>query len=431
MARRPLPHFELPTAASNGAYALLRPLARWVFRFWHRVEVEGLEHLRVEGGSRPARLFFSGHQNGMADPVFACVSLPAQMHYFTRADVFTQPVARWFILRMNMLPIYRPKDRIPDLPERNQRTFAAAHQRLDRGAWCGIFPEAGHQPERRTRRFKHGSSRFVLGALSRPAVKERGLQVLPMTFDFVRYDGYRSTARLRVGAPIELDDLGAEPQDSGPHRVLVSDRMKVALSALSVELLEGPLYDAHLAICRCIEGAGGTRPEPAFLADVADRLQAEESEVIEGFTALLDAGMPHPRQHDAFEGLGRLIAKRPTQLAHHAWRWPFWLLFRVTTGWWPRLVEKRMANHIRSVGFRTTFGIPATLLGVGATWLLLGLAISMWFRGFAFGLMLLVALRLCQSMAMPLEDALADRKSERAASPFLDHKWVKQWCSPD
>ena len=45
--------------------------------------------------------------------------------------------------------------------------------------------------------------------------------------------------------------------------------------------------------------------------------------------------------------------------------------------------------------------------------------------------MLLVALRLCQSMAMPLEDALADRKSERAASPFLDHKWVKQWCAPD
>ncbi len=428
MAQRILPHFPLPTAATNGVYALLRPLARWVFRWWHRVEIEGLEHLSETGDTTPARLFFSGHQNGMADPVFACVSLPGQMHYFTRADVFTHPVARWFILRMNMLPIYRPKDRIPDLPERNQNTFAAAHQRLDAGAWCGIFPEAGHQPERRTRRFKHGSARFVLGALARPAIRQRGLEVLPMAFDFGRYDGYRTTARLRIGPAISLDEIGASPEDNGPNRVAVSDRMKAALTAISVELLEGPLYDAHLAVCRVLEGAHGCRPSPTLLREMGDRMQSREAEVTAGFDALIKAGMPHPRQHDAFEGLGRILAGRPTRLFPHVWRWPFWGVYRCTTGWLPRLIERRTAQHVRSVGFRTTFGIPALLLGTTITWWLLALAVSLWLHGFAFGLLLIGGLRACQVLAMPLEDALLERRAERAAAPFAEESWVVQWC---
>ena len=121
---------------------------------WHRVEVEGLEHVqRRRRGTGPARLLFSGHQNGLADPVVACVSLPEQLHYFTRSDVFANPVARWFILRLNMMPMFRPIDRTRDMADRNRITFAAAHGRLDGGATCGIFPEAGHLDERRTRRF--------------------------------------------------------------------------------------------------------------------------------------------------------------------------------------------------------------------------------------------------------------------------------------
>ena len=408
-------------------YALLRPLARWAFRLWHVVEVEGVDRLRT--GEAPARLLFSGHQNGMADPVFACVSLPGQMHYFTRADVFSNPVARWFVLRMNMLPIYRPKDRVPDLPERNQQTFSAAHQRLDAGAWCGIFPEAGHQPERRTRRFKHGSARFVLGALSRPAIQSRGIVVQPLAFDFTRYDGYRSTARLRIGAPIDLMDLGANPEDNGPNRILLSDRMKAALMEVSVELQDGPLYDAHLACCRFIEGTTGQRPDPAHLAEIRRDLQSNETEALAGFQALLDAGMPHPRRHDAFEGAGRLMAGAPTRLGRHAWRWPFWAVYRTTTGWWPRLLEKRMARQIRSAGFRTTFSIPFLLLGVGLTWSLLALAVSLWLHGFAFGLLLLGGLRASQWLAMPLEDAWLRRRAERAAAPHLGHPWMQRWCT--
>ena len=73
---------------------------------------------------------------------FSCVSLPKQMHYFTRADVFANPLARAILLRINMMPIFRPVDHAPQMVERNQDTFNAAHARLSAGAHTGYFPRS-------------------------------------------------------------------------------------------------------------------------------------------------------------------------------------------------------------------------------------------------------------------------------------------------
>ena len=88
-------------------YVAFRPLGRWAFKMWHRVEIQGVTHLAdtKRRKHRPARILYSGHQNALADPVFACVSLSRQLHYFTRADVFANPVARAILLRINMMPI--------------------------------------------------------------------------------------------------------------------------------------------------------------------------------------------------------------------------------------------------------------------------------------------------------------------------------------
>ena len=88
---------------------------------WHRVgAIEGENHLAYQGDERPARLLFSGHQNGLADPVLACVTLGPQLHFFTRADVFRKRAARWFLLRLNMMPIFRPIDKAEDMADRNR-----------------------------------------------------------------------------------------------------------------------------------------------------------------------------------------------------------------------------------------------------------------------------------------------------------------------
>ena len=430
MARRIPPHFEVPRSIWHWTYVLARPLGRWAVCFWHRVEVDGLEHLADSSTSeRPARLLFSAHQNGLADPILACVSLPHQLHYFTRADVFAHPVARFFVLRLNMMPMFRPIDRVADMADRNRTTFEAAHHRLDQGATCGIFPEAGHLDERRTRRFKHGSARFLLNAMQRPAIQQRGLDVVPMALDFERYEGYRSKARVRLGPPADLSGLPEGAEDAGHHRVWLSDTLREAYLGVSVELAEGEVYDAHLAVCRFEEGRTGGRPDPEWLRERGQALMAGGAEALSEFTALLEAGMDHPRRGDGFSALGRLHGPGPTRLGRHLWRLPAWAVFRLTTGWWPRMMEPMMARRIPKVGFRSTGSIPMSLVAVGGTWFILCLAISLWLRGFAFGLVLFVLLRLCQSLAMPFEDAWLDRAEEKRVAQFANHPWVVRWAS--
>ena len=395
------------------------------------MEVDGLEHLAdSQGVERPARLLFSAHQNGLADPILACISLPHQLHYFTRADVFAHPLARFFVLRLNMMPMFRPIDRVADMADRNRKTFEAAHHRLDQGATCGIFPEAGHLDERRTRRFKHGSARFLLQAMQRPAIQKRGLDVLPMALDFERYEGYRSKARVRLGPPVDFSGLPDGAGDAGHHRVWLSDTLREAYLGVSVELAEGNIYDAHLALCRFEEGRTGGRPHPEWLKERGRVLMAGGIEAVSEFMALVEAGMENPRRGDGFAALGRLHGPGPTRLGRHLWRLPAWAVFLLTTGWWPRIIEPMMARRIPKVGFRSTGSIPMSLVAVGGTWFILCLAISLWLRGFAFGLILFVLLRLCQSLAMPLEDAWLDRAEEKRVARFANHPWIKRWAQP-
>ena len=396
---------------------------------WHRVEVEGLEHVqRRRRGTGPARLLFSGHQNGLADPVLACVSLPEQLHYFTRSDVFANPVARWFILRLNMMPMFRPIDRTRDMADRNRITFAAAHGRLDGGATCGIFPEAGHLNERRTRRFKHGSARFILNALTRPAIRKRGLEVIPMALDFERYEGYRSAAKIRIAPPLDLSFLPQEAEDNGHNRMALSDQMRQAMLTLSVELFEGDVYDAHLALCRYEEGRTGHRPDPAWLQECGDALREREHDALTGFRDLLASGMPHPREQDTFAALGRLHGRGSTPWKPLVWRLPAWMVFRLTTGWWPRILEPLMARRVRQVAFRTTFAIPANMVAVLITWSVIALSVGWMSGSVGMGLGTLVLFRVCQAMAMPLEDAWIDRAEERRAMPFSEADWIVRWA---
>lgn len=431
MPRIAPPPFSVPRNSRRLLYALVRPWGRWAFELWHRVErpVPGAEYLgSYDGKPRPARLLFSGHQNGLADPVLACITLDPQLHFFTRADVFRKRVARWCVLHLNMMPVFRTIDRVRDLAERNRATFEAAHARLEQGATCGIFPEAGHLDERRIRRFKHGSARFIAGALQHPAIVERGLELLPLHLDFERYEGYRTRAGVTVGPPVPYADIPGLAKDAGHARIVLGERMREALIRCSIQLNAGPTYDAHLAVCRFLEGHAGGRGDRGAIARVGRRLEADAEEAMQDFDAALAAGMAHPRSSEIWTAAGRIHAGRETRILPQLWRLPFWLVFVASAGWWPRIIERWSARSIDKVAFRTTLSIPANMLAVLSTWVLLSVAVSLWFGTILAGLALLVALRISQALAMPLVDALIDRSEEDKARFFLDAIFLKKWC---
>lgn len=423
----------MPEHVHRLTYRLVRPFGRWAVSMWHRVDwdVQGAERLdRSSRGVTPARLLFGGHQNGLADPVLACVTLSPQLHFFTRSDVFRKKAARWFILRLNMMPIFRPIDRAPNMAERNKATFEAAQTRLEKGATCGIFPEAGHLDERRIRRFRHGSARFIAGALQRPEVRRRGLEIIPMHMDFERYSGYRTGARLTLGPPVEHADIEGLEDDTGGARIILSERMRSALISTGVHLEEGAVYDAHLAVLRFLEGHAAGRVDPSGIRAVGVELLRHEEEVLADFEGALAAGIGHPRSHDHFAAAGRLAAGRATRLLPMAWRFPAWLVFISTTGWWPPIIAAEAERRVKSMAFRTTFSIPAHMVAVMLTWTVLAAAVSLVMGHAALFPAGLLGLRACQWCGLPFEDARIDRRLERQTGEFMALPFIRKWCSP-
>ena len=72
-----------------------------------------------------------------------CVSsmLTRQFHWLTRADAFWNPIFRPFLYSFNHLPIYRTRDKLTDLRERNEIIFNCCIDRMEIGASIALFPE--------------------------------------------------------------------------------------------------------------------------------------------------------------------------------------------------------------------------------------------------------------------------------------------------
>ena len=431
MPRIAPPPFAVPRHAHHLLYALIRPWTRWGAKLWHRIdgEVPGAHYLSRPRTNARAKLLIAGHQNGLADPILACVMLNPQLHFFTRADVFRRRAARWVLLRFNMMPVFRAIDRAPNMAERNKATFEAAHARLAQGAVCGIFPEAGHLDERRIRRLRHGTARLVAGALKEPDVQMRGLDILPLRLDFERYEAYRSAARVQIGAPIPYLDIPDLTEDTGASRRALSDRMHAALIQNAVHLLEPPLYDVHLATCRFLEGFNGKAAEASLLRSMAELLQANPDDALNDFHDALKVGLRHPKTADDFAAAGRLMAGKPTRLTPHLWRYPAWFVFTLTTGWWPRFAQGLAARRLKDVAFRTTLSVPLTMVGVTVTWICLALFVGI-LNGQPLAVpAVMVALRVAQTLALPLEDALMDFRAERRIARCVSHRFFERWCS--
>ena len=85
-------------------------------------------------------IFIGNHQNGMMDPMPICGFIPQQVHWLTRADVFWNGIARHILYGYNQLPVYRQRDRVDQLRERNDIIFDVCVDQVARGCRHGHLP---------------------------------------------------------------------------------------------------------------------------------------------------------------------------------------------------------------------------------------------------------------------------------------------------
>jgi 1-acyl-sn-glycerol-3-phosphate acyltransferase len=163
--------------------------------------VVGYENLK---GSEIPTIVVGNHQNALLDPILCCSIITHQLHWLTRSDVFKGGFVTAFLGKANMLPVYREKDNVGDMRDRNEAIFQECYKRLNRGNWISLFPEGTHKGKKSLNTpLKKGVGRLIIGTFeANPNLKQ--IRILPLGLEYSEFFEKDGDFMLRIGTPIVL-----------------------------------------------------------------------------------------------------------------------------------------------------------------------------------------------------------------------------------
>jgi 1-acyl-sn-glycerol-3-phosphate acyltransferase len=207
--------------------------------FFKRVVVAGAHRVPLD---RPV-VMVANHQNALLDPVVLCVSTNKQLNWLTRADVFKNPLVDRFLRGINMLPVYRERDRVADLHNRNNEIFRQCYERMKDNAIIGIFPEGTHRGKKQLVPLKKGLARLVIGAYESGV---RDLCILPVGLDYESFYDPQKNLLVKFGEPIEVDAFLQQLDTT--HAKLHTEITEAVYSALRELMIHIENDDVHAEI---------------------------------------------------------------------------------------------------------------------------------------------------------------------------------------
>lgn len=210
--------------------------------FFRRIEIDFIEKLPKD---KPV-ILVANHQNAMLDPVITCLYSSKQLHWLTRADIFQKPFVNRLLRKLNMLPVYRERDRVSDLAERNAATFNECYDRLKNHAVICIFPEGTHRGKKQLVPLKKGASRLVTGAVDAGI---HDIHIIPFGLDYENYYQYRKNLLVRFGDPIEIDrEQLLSGNDRAKMQTLITEKIRAALSSVMIDIRNDDVYDEMIGL---------------------------------------------------------------------------------------------------------------------------------------------------------------------------------------
>lgn len=193
-------------------------------------------------------ILVSNHQNGMMDPIMLCITERKQLHWLTRSDIFKNPLVAKILHNINMLPVYRPKDKDEKSKEKNELIFEESYRRIAAGNIISIFPEGNHGNKKHLRSIKTGIARIAFGAEAASNF-DLNIHIIPVGIDYSDYVHFRSTILINYGDPIPIKQY-EELYKSDPIKAVNELRkdVKTALSKQIIDIKDLELYPTLMGI---------------------------------------------------------------------------------------------------------------------------------------------------------------------------------------
>jgi 1-acyl-sn-glycerol-3-phosphate acyltransferase len=227
-------------------YEILKVVVVFGVRLFHRkFRVVGYENLK---GSTIPTIVVGNHQNALLDPILCCSILNQQLHWLTRSDVFKPGLVTAILKGVNMLPVYREKDNVSDIRDRNDAIFQECYKRLKRGNWISLFPEGTHKGKKSLNTpLKKGIGRLIIGTFeANPDLQQ--IRILPLGLeysDFLEKDG---DFMLRIGTPIVLSKEDFTTANKAIWANELVTEISCHLQAVMTDIRNDEYYEEYITI---------------------------------------------------------------------------------------------------------------------------------------------------------------------------------------
>jgi len=176
----------------------------WLVRLGLKIYLGKWKTIRHQDIPKPA-LYASNHQNALMDTLVITTDVwDRQLSFIARGDIFKGKLAGRFLRGLNMLPIFRPRDKV-NIVEQNKATFGEVIRRLEAGGTVKIFPEGNHDEPRRLRPLKKGFARMAFWT-AEAADFETNLHVVPIGTYYSAPQEIETDVLIQYGKPIPISN---------------------------------------------------------------------------------------------------------------------------------------------------------------------------------------------------------------------------------
>ncbi|MBR5353916.1 MAG: 1-acyl-sn-glycerol-3-phosphate acyltransferase [Bacteroidales bacterium] len=194
----------------NLFYTLMFPLVQFAtFCHYRRIVVRGKENIPQD----QRYILAPCHQNAMMDPLVVLMAMYKPIVFLARADIFANPVARFFLTWLRISPVYRIRDGRDQLT-RNEAVFDNARQALEKGMPLCLMAEGTHNNRHQLLPLVKGMFR-IAGETQRD-LADKPLYIVPVGLDYDHYENPYSSVVVNFCKPIDVRQYMAEYADNEP-----------------------------------------------------------------------------------------------------------------------------------------------------------------------------------------------------------------------
>jgi 1-acyl-sn-glycerol-3-phosphate acyltransferase len=192
-----------------------------------------------------AVVFGSNHCNTLMDALVLLRTTRQKKVFIARGDIFQNPKTAKILRWLRILPIYRIRDGIGAVRDKNGDTMDQAVDVMRDQVPLYLYPEATHRTMHSLRQLSKGIFHIALDA-NRQFGNEKPVYIVPVGLEYGDYFRFRSTLLISYGKPINVTEYMKSHE--GENEAVIINDLKAILTERMAELIsfvpDDPDYDA-------------------------------------------------------------------------------------------------------------------------------------------------------------------------------------------